>query len=395
MTTTIEFGFDVPPVISPSDGAGVSYPTYNSCNGSSSHQESTSSALTSPPYSSKSSSIENLKITKQSSSSHNRHHSDRKLKKKRPPNYYRQEYQQMLEPSTLQQQQLNGQNDETTPIQIRSNEQTPQIEQNSNENNLLLLSSNDSRYISCDQWVHSTIKHQQLDDDDQSSSKQSTNDDDEIDSDGKKKIFFETYFKFFFFCKGPGTTTDTDNDNDLLQSTSTTRPSYPVNIIPSDQQIENKSNQNSTPHLLNTPNQITNDLNIYSTSVASGASIETLKPSNNLESPTSSSPVKLNDISKSKPSSWADLFRSQTSANTQNSLPQQTIIAASPTKKSQPISTSSSSSLARSHSGTQISTMPQQNGNITPKSTTNNFHSRTNYYVYNSSGGESKSLEGF
>jgi hypothetical protein len=186
MTTAIEFGFDVPPVLSPSGGAGVSYPNYNSCNGSLSHQESTSSALTSPPYSSKSSSVENLKITKQSSSSHNRHHSDRKLKKKRPPNYYRQEYQQMLEPSTLQ-QQLNGQNDETTPIQIRSNEQTPQIEQNSTETNLLLLSSNDSRYISCDQWVDSTMKHQQLihhNDDDQSSSKQSTNDDDEIDSDG-------------------------------------------------------------------------------------------------------------------------------------------------------------------------------------------------------------------
>ncbi len=187
MTTAIEFGFDVPPVISPTGGTGVSYPNYNSCNGSSSHQESTSSALTSPPYSSKSSSVENLKITKQSSSSHNRHHSDRKLKKKRPPNYYRQEYQQMLEPAILQ-QQLNGQNDETTPIQIHSNEQTPQIEQNSNESNLLLLTSNDARYISCDQWVHSTIQHQQLvnNDDDRSSSKQSTNDDDEeIDSDGK------------------------------------------------------------------------------------------------------------------------------------------------------------------------------------------------------------------
>jgi hypothetical protein len=393
MTTTIEFGFDVPPVISPSGGAGVSYPNFNSCNGSSSHQESTNSGLTSPPYSSKSSSIENLKITKQSSSSHNRHHSDRKLKKKRPPDYYQQEYQQMLEPSILlQQQELNGENDETTPIQIRSNEQTPQIEQNTNESNLLLLSSNDSRYISCDQWVHSTIKHQQLDDDDQSSSKQSTNDDDEIDSDGKLNLFKNK--KNFLFLKEPGTTTDTDNDNDLLQSTSTTRPSYPVNIIPTDQQqIEDKSNQNSTQHLLNTPNQITNDLNIYSTSVASGASIETLKASNNLSSP-SSSPVKLNDLSKSKPSSWADLFRSQTVSNTQSSLPQQTtIITTSPTKKTQ--STSSSSSLARSLSGTQISTMPQQNGNVTPKSTTNNFYSRTNYHVYNSNGGESKSLEGF
>jgi hypothetical protein len=352
MSTTIEFGFDVPPVISPTGGTGVSYPNYNSCNGSSSHQESTSSALTSPPYSSKSSSIENLQITKQSSSSHNRHHSDRKLKKKRPPGYYRQEYQQMLE-------QLNGQNDETTPVQIRSNEQTPQIEQNSNESNLLLLSSNDSKYISCVQWIDSTINHQQLDDD-QSSSKQSINDDDDDQIE---------------------TTTDTDNDSDLFQSTSTTRPSYPVNIISSEQQeLENKINQNSSPHLLNTSNQITNDLNIYSTSVASGASIETLKASNNLSSP-SSSPIKQNDISKSKPSSWADLFRSsQTSANTQLSLPQPPIN--SPTKKPQAISS-------------QIS---QQNGNnLTPKSTTttNNFHSRTNYHVYNSNGGESKSLEGF
>ncbi len=123
--------------------------------------------------------------------------------------------------------------------------------------------------------------------------------------------------------------------------------------------------------------------------MASGASIETLKASNNLSSP-SSSPIKQNDISKSKPSSWADLFRSnQTSSNTQSSLPQQTTITTSPTKKSQ------SSSLARSSSGTQISTIPPQNGNLTPKSTTNNFYSRTNYHVYNSNGGESKSLEGF
>jgi hypothetical protein len=192
---------------------------------------------------------------------------------------------------------------------------------------------------------------------------------------------------------GPGTTTDTDNDNDLLQSTSTTRPSYPVNIVSSDHQLENKSNQNSTQHYLNTPNQLTNDLNIYSTSVASGASIETLKPSNNLSSP-SSSPVKQNDISKSKPSSWADLFRSQTSSlsNTQSSLPQQTQQITSPVKKSQ--TTPTSSSLARSLSGTQISTIPQQNGTVTPKTNINNFYSRPNYHVYNSNGGESKSLEG-
>jgi hypothetical protein len=64
MNTAIEFGFDIPPVISPLGGTGVSY----SCNGSLSHQESTNSALTSPPYSSKSSSVENVKISKQSSS---------------------------------------------------------------------------------------------------------------------------------------------------------------------------------------------------------------------------------------------------------------------------------------------------------------------------------------
>ncbi len=121
-----------------------------------SHQESTNSGLTSPPYSSKSSSVENLKISKQSSS-HNRHDSDRKLKKKRPPNYYKQEYQQMLEPSTLQHQNSND-----------INEQTPQIEQN----------TTDSRYISCDQWVDSTIKHQNDD-------KQSTNDEDESELDSK------------------------------------------------------------------------------------------------------------------------------------------------------------------------------------------------------------------
>ena len=187
MTTAIEFGFDVSSVISPTGGAGVSYTNYSSCNGSSSHQESTSSALTSPPYSSKSSSVENVKITKQSSSSHNRHHSDRKLKKKRPPNYYRQEYQQMLEPSTLQQSQSNGQKDETTPTQMRSDEQSVQTEQNTAEPNLLLLSSGDIRYISCDQWVNSTVKHQETvsnDEDDRSSSKQSVNDDD-ADSDGE------------------------------------------------------------------------------------------------------------------------------------------------------------------------------------------------------------------
>jgi hypothetical protein len=63
----------------------------------------------------------------------------------------------MLEPSTLQHQNSND-----------INEQTPQIEQN----------TTDSRYISCDQWVDSTIKHQNDD-------KQSTNDEDESELDSK------------------------------------------------------------------------------------------------------------------------------------------------------------------------------------------------------------------
>jgi hypothetical protein len=218
MNTAIEFGFDVPPVISPPGDTGVIY----SCNGSLSHQESTNSALTSPPYSSKSSSVENVKINKQSSS-HNRHHSDRKLKKKRPPNYYKQEYQQMLEPSTLQH---HNQND--------TNEQTVQIEQ----------IQNDPRYISCDQWVDSTVVHQLED-------KQSNNDEDETESDSHE------------------TTTDTDNDIDHPQQISITKT------------------------LLNN-----NDLSVYSTSVASGASIETIKPSSDT----------LSSSMKSKPSSWADFI---------------------------------------------------------------------------------------
>jgi hypothetical protein len=161
-----------------------------------------------------------------------------------------------------------------------------------------------------------------------------------------------------------GTTTDTDNDNDLVQSTSTTRPSHPVNIIPPDHQSEHKSNQNSSQHLLNTPNQLTNDLNIYSTSVASGASIETLKPSSD----------NLSSSNKSKPSSWADLFRgNQTttatpSSSTTTNIPQQS----SPIQKVQ-------------------TTSPQQNGR---NNATNNFYPKTNYHVYNSNGDESRSLEG-
>ena len=296
----------------------------------------------------------------------------------------------MLEASTLQQQQLNGQKDENTPIQAANDERVEQSEQTPNEANLLFLATGEGKFQSCDQWVHSTIKHQQgsNDDDELSSSKQSTNDDDELDSDGRWKIRLVLSDQFLFV-RGHGTTTDTDNDNDLLQSTSTTRPSYPVNIIPSDGPMEIQSN--SSQHLSNTSNQVNNELAIYSTSVASGASIETLKPS--------TSPVKQPDLSKSKPSSWADLFRSQAAANTQASLPTPTpppvaavaaaAQATSPTKKA-PVTPSS---LARSFSGTQISAQPQ-NGNVTPKSSNNTSYSRPNYHVYNSSGGESKSLEG-
>lgn len=224
-------------------------------------------------------------------------------------------------------------------------------------------------------------------------------------------------FVCLFLFSGHGTNTDTDNDNDLLQSTSTTRPSYPVNIIPHDGQLDNKSQSNSHQHFLNTPNQSNNELAIYSTSVASGASIETLKPSNAASSPPSSSPIKQNEASKSKPSLWADLFRSQTSSNAQTSVsnPQTTLNsiststststastsqtqqqqpATSPTKKSQ-----SSSSFPRTQSGSQIASLPvQQNGvapaKSNPNTTSSNYNSRTNYQVYNSNGGESKSLDG-
>jgi hypothetical protein len=289
MNTAIEFGFDIPPVISPLGGTGVSY----SCNGSLSHQESTNSALTSPPYSSKSSSVENVKISKQSSS-HTRHHSDRKLKKKRPPGYYTQEYQQMLEPSTLQDQNQND-----------INEQTPKIEQNINV----------ERYISCDQWVDSIMKHQHDD-------KQSTNDEDEIDSDSRE------------------TTTDTDNDND-----------HPQNISINKTTINN------------------NDLSVYSTSVASGASIETLKPSSD----------NLASSSKSKPSSWAALFR--------GNQPVSTTIVPTPTNVSQSTQPQQSSPISKVQT-----TSPQQNGR---NNTTNNFHPKTNYHVYNSNGEDSRSLEDY
>ncbi|UJR10689.1 hypothetical protein I4U23_014883 [Adineta vaga] len=290
--TAIEFGFDVPSVISPSGGAGVSY----LCNGSLSHQESTNSALTSPPYSSKSSSVENVKITKQSSSSsHHRHDSDRKLKKKRPPNYYKQEYQQMLEPATLQHTKIND-----------NNEQTSQKEQN----------TNDARYQSCNQWVDSIMKHQHDD-------KQSTNDEDEIESDSHD------------------TTTDTDNDGDHPQHISINKTSLNIN------------NNN-------------NDSSIYSTSVASAASIETLKPSSD----------NLYSSNKSKPSSWADLFRGNPPAVP---TPTPTTTISNVPQQSTPIPKVQTSS-------------PQQNGKT---NATNNYHPKTNYHVYNSNGEDSRSLEDY
>lgn len=221
----------------------------------------------------------------------------------------------MLEPSTLQQ---HNQND--------INEQTIQIEPK----------KNDIRYITCDQWVDSTMIHQHDD-------KQSTNDEDEIESDSKLfiNLFIFIQFKLINLFLGRETTTDTDNDID-----------HPEHI-----------SINKT--LLNN-----NDLSIYSTSVASGASIETLKPSSD----------NLSSSVKSKPSSWADLFRSNqaaaaaaaastTTTTATNVPPQQT----TSTQKAQ-------------------NTSSQQNGR---NSTTNSFHPKTNYHVYNSNGEESRSLEGF
>lgn len=290
MSTTIEFGFDLPTVLSTTNAAGVSY----SSNGSLSHQESTNSALTSPPYSSKSSSVENMKINKQSSSSsHPRHHSDRKLKKKRPPGYYSQEYQQMLEPSTHK--HLN-QND--------INEQTPQHEQN----------STDERIYMCNQWVDSMMNHQHDD-------KQSTNDEDELDSDSRE------------------TTTDTDNDTEHPQNISINKTTL---------------NNNNT------------DLSVYSTSVASGASIETLKPSSD----------SLSSAAKSKPSSWAALFRDTQPARNPTKISPQSV----PTTQ---VNATSKQSTATSPS--------QQNGRT---NSTSSFYSKSNYNVYNSNGEDSRSLEG-
>lgn len=274
LNTTIEFGFDVPPIrASNIDVPAVSYPNSNSFNENSSQQESTSSALTSPPGSSK-------------SSTHHRHHSDRKLKKKRPPNYYKQEYQQMLEASTLQYR--SNQNDETT-------KKTEQI-------------TNDPKYLSCDQWVDSTMKHQSQ----QSSTEEDDEDEEEIDTDDHP------------------INTDTDNEHE----TETTQ--QPINII--------KTNNETT--------------SIYSTSVASGASIETLKPSMETTS------------NKNKPNLWADLFRNANST--------QPAVATPPPA---PFATASAPS---------ASTTTKQNGK--PATT---FYPKTNYNVYNSNGEDSRTLEDY
>ena len=141
-----------------------------------------------------------------------------------------------------------------------------------------------------------------------------------------------------FFCVGHEATTDTDNDSD-----------HPRNIS------INKTVLNN------------NDLSIYSTSVASGASIETLKPSSD----------NLSLSNKSKPSSWADLFRSSQTTTTTNTSPQQS----SPTPKVQTAAAAATTT-----------TLPsQQNGR---NNTTNNFYPKANYHVYNSNGEESRSLEG-
>ncbi|CAF3573410.1 unnamed protein product [Rotaria socialis] len=189
------------------------------------------------------------------------------------------------------------------------NEQPVQIEQ----------IKNDTRYIACDQWVDSTIIHQHDD-------KQSTNDEDETESDSHE------------------TTTDTDNDIDHPQH-------IPINKT-----------------LLNN-----NDLSIYSTSVASGASIETLKPSSD----------NLSSSAKSKPSSWADLFRSnQAAVATKAST---TVVAAATTTTNVPQQQTTSTQKAQA-------APPQQNGR---NSTTNNFYPKINYHVYNSNGEESRSLEDY
>lgn len=136
------------------------------------------------------------------------------------------------------------------------------------------------------------------------------------------------------------TTTDTDNDHDHHQSISI-----------------NKSSLN--------PSANNNDLSIYSTSVASGTSIETLKATEHL----SSSP----SVPKS---SWADLFRGQTTAT--NDPP-------TPSQPQEPHASSNATAKVRT-------TKPQISNGKT--NATNYQPSKTNYYVYNSNGEESRSLEG-
>ena len=187
------------------------------------------------------------------------------------------------------------------------NEQTPKLEQN----------TTDERIHMCNQWVDSMMNHQHDD-------KQSTNDEDEIESDSQD------------------TTTDTDNDNE-----------HPQKIF---------INKTTTTQLSN------NESSIYSTSVASGASIETLKPSSD----------SFSSATKSKPSSWAALFRdSQPATNL-------------PSPSSQPVQTSQSSTIPKVSTATTTSPQ-QQNGRTNSTST---FHPKTNYYVYNSNGEDSRTLEG-
>ncbi|CAF0845330.1 unnamed protein product [Didymodactylos carnosus] len=446
---TIEFGFDVPPVTS---HVCSYYPSYHSssCNGSS-HQES-SSALTSPPYSSKSSSVENLKISSTgtnhqkstTNSNHNHHHHHRhslnsaKKKKQRPKDYYAREYNQIMEPA--QEQQKNGilndtgdlssttiataapSRSTTLLVQSSSNNTTGTIDQQQHSEFHIPPSSTipvtgDARLLACNQWVDSTMKHQQHDDD-QESSKQSadlTNDEDEIDSD-------DTH----------GTTTDDNEDNvndELHDSRSTTVPqtnvSYPINIT----QTNNNLKLNTVPQTTmktHTSQQmhslspaLNDDMAIYSTSVASGASIETLKPNgdqNNINQQQSSlaqSTTTRSESTKALPC-WADLFRSskiQSNANSNNLIsppsPNKNNNITSTTKSLSSASSSTSQPpqkkpsqqpLVRSSSGTQISSLTSQSMSRSTTTNDNRLYSnqsKNNYHVYNSNKEESQSLDDY
>ncbi|CAF1081167.1 unnamed protein product [Didymodactylos carnosus] len=439
---TIEFGFDVPQV---APHVCSYYPSYHSssCNGSS-HQES-SSALTSPPYSSKSSSVENFKISSvgQKSSTNNNHHhhhhrhslSSAKKKKQRPKDYYAREYNQIMEPSQEQQQNgiLNDNGSLSATTLATPTRSTTVLGQSSSNATAAgidqlqhsefqsppvagIIVSDDARLLACNQWVDSTMKHQQQEDD-QESSKQSidlTNDEDENDSD-------DTH----------GTTTDDNEDSvtdDLQNSRSTTIPqtnaSYPINIA----QTNNNLNSNTLPTaIMKTypPQQLNSlspalndDVTIYSTSVASGASVETLKPNvdqNNIKKQSSLvQSIKTKNESAEPRSCWADLFRSssknqtQTNSNNLTSPPSSNkdnntssitkSLSSASSSTSQPPTKKPQQTLVRSSSGTQISSLTSQ---PMPRSTTANDNrlynnqSKNHYHVYNSSGGESQSLDDY